>query len=198
MTTSTRNAAPPPSREDVEAKRFALETVHAEREDLEKQLPRLTAEVAAARDRLEKAHEDELVASRTAGLDDDVAAAASVKEAQAALDAACEKRADVEQRIERWTRAEERLTREFGALQGAFTEAQRHRAMATLRARLDEGRTAFEGVVRDVAALRFLDGQSTWPQELERAIDFALGTTTQQLIREGQELAARARGGEEI
>jgi len=138
------------------------------------------------------------VASRTAGLDDDIAAAASVKEAQAALDAACEKRADVEQRLERWTRAEERLTREYGALRGAFTEANRQRAMATLRTRIDERRAGFEGLIRDVAALRFLDGQSTWPQELDRALEIALGAELQTLIRQGQDHATRVRGGEEV
>lgn len=184
-----------PTPDQVDAKRKALEAVSAEVQKLQEQIPILTASVKAATEQLEQANLDEVVAARTAGVEDDVAASSAVKAARAALDLAVEARDAAEQRLELMQRAASRLGKEYGELSGALHLARMEAAKAALGARLGAKRDAVCELLAELVTMRTLNDQTTWPQEIDRALEAVLGCDFPSIIRDGHGRADRIRAG---
>jgi chromosome segregation ATPase len=196
------NAPAPHAAQSVEAlqqKESALEHVRAERAKLEAVTPRLAAAVKTARTALDSAQLSVFVARGTPGFEDDAAAEASVKAAQADLDEVCTQHDAAQERLGVLERAEGQLQREIGEIRGKLHLAHMERAKAELRDRIADNAETFAAMIREVAALRMLEGVTTWPEELSAALEKSTpNSSTQQLVREGQALADRIRAGASV
>lgn len=198
--TSTNPATP----ETLKSKQTALELVRAERAKVAKQLPQLSAAVKTASERLEKAKLDVFVAKGTPGFEDDAAAEASVAKARKDLDALCTQRDAADDRLDFLGRAEKQLQGEVEKRQGALHLQHVARARKGLEARIAAKAPVLATLIAEIAALRSLDGRTTWPQELDSALEDALAPEdrhariTQPLaaaLRAGMAMADRVRAG---
>lgn len=190
---TTKTAATP---ELLKAKKDALVRVREEQAKLGPSIPGLKAAAGRAREVLDQAKLAGIVAKGTPGFEDDAAAERSAKKAQELLDAACLALDNAEDRVEFLARAEKQLEGEVGKLQGELHLAHLERSKAELRERIEAGATAFAEMVRDIAALRLLDNQSTWPEELSKALEQSTPhKNVQAIVKEGQDRADRIRAG---
>ncbi len=192
MTTEKTPATP----EQLKAKQSALACVREEQSKLGPTIPSLKAAVRKASEVLDQAKLAGIVAKGTPGFEDDIAAERSAKKAQTLLDQACLALDGAEDRIEFLDRAEKQLVAEVGKLQGEIHLAHMERSKDELRKRIAANAPAFAEMVREIAALRLLENQSTWPEELAWALEQSTPNTSMRgIVKEGQDRADRIRAG---
>lgn len=192
MTTTNTSATP----EALKAKQDALARVNEEMAKLSPTIPMLQRKVAEARETLDQAKLAGIVAKGTPGFEDDAAAERSAKKAQALLDAACLALDNAEDRITFLGRAEKQLASDVDRMKAALHTAHLERSKAELLGKIEAQRAGFAEFLRLVAALRTLQGSTTWPQELHSVLEQSVpGLALQVVIREGQDRTDRIRAG---
>lgn len=160
--------------------------------------PQLSERLAKASKVLGEAKLAAEVAIGSPGFEDDIKAAESVSRAQAELDRLLEERDSVEDRIETLSKAEKHLEQEVQAARSAHLVAAVAAARTDLQAKIDQLTPAMLAWWTHVAALRDLNGATTWESEAGHIISIGQRVNLQQSIDAGHRIADRVRGGGKV
>lgn len=197
MTTKTAGSGQSTELETTKAK---LAEVHGELAELEGQrIPELKRGVAKAGERVQAAKLAEIVARGTPGFEDDIAAERSLTAAVGEQEKAFKELEVAEDRAATLVKAMNHLGKRIASLTENEHQEHMRRSIAEGEQLVEKGEEAVAEHLRNLVMLRTLRHQTTWPEELSRALEKSTRIkSVKQLIREGQARADRVKAGATI